>query len=98
MPKPAAGLAGAGNDVAIGIACETILSIGLALVSTANFKQQMRVRVLAARGARGLRFVVPPKEGAGNVGCALHPQSRVQKAERKAHTSIQGSRHRGVSP
>src|SRR5260370_41680325 len=30
-------------------------------------------------------------EGAGNAGCALHPRSRVQKAERKSHTSIQGS-------
>jgi hypothetical protein len=31
------------------------------------------------------------KRGAGNAGCALHPRSRVQKAERKSHTSIQGS-------
>src|ERR1700737_4108407 len=30
-------------------------------------------------------------KGAGNAGCALHPRSRVQKVERKSHTSIQGS-------
>ena len=42
--------------------------------------------------ARDLRFVVPRNnEGAGNAGCALHPRSRVQRAERKSHTSIQGS-------
>jgi len=33
----------------------------------------------------------PRQEGAGNAGCALHPRSRVQRVERKAHTSIQGS-------
>ncbi len=32
------------------------------------------------------------REGAGNAGCALHPRSRVQKAERKTHTSIQVQR------
>jgi hypothetical protein len=30
-------------------------------------------------------------EGAGNAGCALHPRSRVQRVEKKTHTSIQGS-------
>jgi hypothetical protein len=44
-----------------------------------NFKQQIHVRLLAARPARGLHVVVPPRnEGAGNAGCALHPRSRVQ--------------------
>ena len=33
----------------------------------------------------------PSKEGAGNAGCALHPRSRVQCAQKGAHTSIQGS-------
>src|SRR5229473_2116923 len=56
-----------------------------------NFKQRIHVRILAAGGARGLRFVSLKLEGAGNAGCALHPRSRVQKAERKSHTSIQGS-------
>src|ERR1041384_7486968 len=45
----------------------------------------MCIRILAARSARGLpRF--PPsvtEEGAGKTGCALHPRSRVQKADRK---------------
>ena len=33
----------------------------------------------------------PRNKGAGNAGCALHPRSRVQSAQKKAHTSIQGS-------
>ncbi len=37
------------------------------------------------------------EEGAGNAGCALHPRSRVQDAQRNAHTSIQGQRrHSGI--
>src|SRR5258708_33643409 len=61
-------------------------------VHDSNFKQQTHVRVLAAGDARGLHFVVPRNnEGAGNAGCALHPRSRVQRVERKSHTSIQGS-------
>jgi hypothetical protein len=36
-------------------------------------------------------------EGAGNAGCALHPRSRVQDAQRNAHTSIQVQRkHSGI--
>ena len=39
-----------------------------------------------------LAFRCPSKkEGAGNAGCTLHPRSRVQRVERKLHTSIQGS-------
>jgi hypothetical protein len=60
-------------------------------IHDSNVKQQIHVRILAAEGARGLRFVVPPREGAGNAGCTLHPRSRVQRVERKSHTSIQGS-------
>ena len=56
-----------------------------------NVKQQIHVHILAAGDARGLRIVSLKLEGAGNAGCALHPRSRVQKAERKSHTSIQGS-------
>jgi hypothetical protein len=35
----------------------------------------------------------PPSlsEGAGKTGCLLHPRSRVQFAQTKVHTSIQGS-------
>jgi hypothetical protein len=62
-----------------------------------NFKQQMRVRVLAARLARGLHLVVPRKnEGAGNAGCALHPRSRVLKVERnrtRAYRAAEAIRH-----
>ena len=36
-------------------------------------------------------------EGAGKTGCALHPRSRVQFAQRNAHTSIQVQRkHSGL--
>src|SRR5216117_3291726 len=37
-------------------------------------------------------------EGAGNVGCALHPRSRVPKMCIRAHTSIQGSGNTPTSP
>src|ERR1700730_10814411 len=37
-------------------------------------------------------------EGAGNAGCALHPRSRVQRAERKTHTSIQVQRRHSDIP
>ena len=46
-----------------------------------------------SRGTICPRFACrsPSNKGAGNAGCALHPRSRVQRVERKAHTSIQGS-------
>ena len=37
-------------------------------------------------------------EGAGNAGCALHPRSRVQDAQRKTHTSIQVQRRQSGIP
>ena len=44
-------------------------------------------------------YVVPREiEGAGNAGCALHPRSRVQDAQRKAHTSIQVQRRQSGIP
>ena len=49
--------------------------------------------------ARGLLLNFPPSktEGAGKTGCALHPRSRVQSAQQKAHTSIQVQRkHSGL--
>ena len=49
----------------------------------------MRPRVACRRPSKA--------EGAGNAGCALHPRSRVQKAKRKTHTSIQVQRrHSGI--
>jgi hypothetical protein len=59
---------------------------------------QTQFRLLAARFARGLHEHSPSKkEGAGNAGCALHPRSRVQSAQRKTHTSIQVQRrHPGI--
>ena len=37
-------------------------------------------------------------EGAGNAGCALHPRSRVQDAQKKTHTSIQVQRRQSGIP
>ena len=53
-----------------------------------------------SRGRMRPRFACrrPSKEGAGNAGCALHPRSRVQKAERKTHTSIQVQRRHSDIP
>ena len=48
--------------------------------------------------ARGLNVVPLQEEGAGNAGCALHPRSRVQNAQRKAHTSIQVQRRQSGIP
>jgi hypothetical protein len=47
----------------------------------------------ASRGGMRPRFACrcPSREGAGNAGCAPHPRSRVQRVEKKTHTSIQGS-------
>jgi len=37
------------------------------------------------------------QEGAGKTGCALHPRSRVQRAQKNTHTSIQVQReHPGL--
>ena len=69
------------------------------LSSDSNFKQQMRVRILAARCCPRFAFRCPSKEeGAGNAGCALHPRSRVQNGQKKAHTSIQVQRRQSDIP
>src|SRR6266404_2696255 len=59
-----------------------------------------RTRVLAARCARVLRHCSPSSktEGRGKAGCALHPRSRVQFAQRSAHTSIQVQRRTSGLP
>jgi hypothetical protein len=56
-----------------------------------QFKHQVHVRDLAAPCARGLRFVVPPNGGSRE--CRMHaaPAVSCAKAQKKAHTSIQGS-------
>ena len=61
---------------------------------------QTRLRGLAACFARGLPSMFRPlqSEGAGNAGCALHPRSRVQNAQKKAHTSIQVQRRQSDIP
>ncbi len=68
------------------------------LHSDSNFKQQMCVRILAAQFCPSFACRCPSrKEGAGNAGCALHPRSRVQNAQRKnahEHTgSAEAIRH-----
>jgi hypothetical protein len=45
------------------------------------------------------KFVRPKnREGAGKTGCALHPRSRVQRVDKKAHTSIQVQRKQSGLP
>jgi hypothetical protein len=48
---------------------------------------QIRLRVLAARCARGMpkNFRASKNEGAGNAGCALYPRSRAQNCAKNAH-------------
>ena len=68
--------------------------------STATFR--FTVDMLSrSRGAMrpSLARVHPRKsEGAGNAGCALHPRSRVQVAQRNAHTSIRVQRRQSGIP
>ncbi len=68
------------------------------VAAIANFRFNSRTaqgahfRLLAARDARGLLRFHPPKiEGAGKAGCALHPRSRVQTAQRKCAHEHTGS-------
>src|SRR6476660_8153471 len=55
-----------------------------------------------SRGAMRPRFAslsaLVGEEGAGKAGCALHPRSRVQSAQRKTHTSIQVQRRQSGFP
>jgi hypothetical protein len=53
-----------------------------------------------SRGARRPSPASSPsrREGAGNAGCTLHPRSRVQSAQKKAHTSIQVQRRQSGIP
>ena len=44
------------------------------------------------------KFCPSKTEGAGNAGCALHPRSRAQCAQKGAHTSIQVQRRRSDIP
>ncbi len=53
-------------------------SCGVSKDESPVLKPLTRLRILAARCARGLLELVPLKEGAGKTGCALHPRSRVQ--------------------
>jgi hypothetical protein len=49
--------------------------------------------------ARVMQERCPSKEeGTGNAGCALHPRSRVQIVQKKAHTSIQVQRRQSDIP
>jgi len=49
--------------------------------------------------ARGVHlFHALQSEGAGKAGCALHPRSRVQIVQKKAHTSIQVQRRQSDFP
>ena len=59
-----------------------------------------RASAISRLNARGLQSPCPSltTEGAGKTGCALHPRSRVQSAQKKAHTSIQVQRRQSGLP
>ena len=63
-----------------------------------NFKQQAHVGISRREAPEVCVSWSLKQEGAGNAGCALHPRSRVQKAERKSHTSIQVQRRHSDIP
>ena len=63
-----------------------------------NFKQQMRVRILAARPARGLRFVVPQRRGSRECRMRAAPAvSRAKWTKENAHEHT-GQRRRSDIP
>jgi hypothetical protein len=64
---------------------------GAAPTFDSNVKQQVHARLLAAGGARGLRFVVPQTGGSRECRMRAAPAVSCAKALEKAHTSIQGS-------
>src|SRR5450631_1991970 len=49
------------------------------------------LRILAARCARGLHIVVPPTGGSRECRMRAAPAVSCAKAQKKAHTSVQGS-------
>ena len=57
-----------------------------------------KLRDLAARRTRALHKHSPPREGAGNAGCALHPRSRVQYAQGKRTRAYRFSGNTPASP
>jgi hypothetical protein len=65
-----------------------------------HVRPQTHVLLLAARFARGLHDVVPPKKKReqGMAGARCTPRSRVQKCAKKAHTSIQVQRRQSAIP
>src|SRR5665647_193070 len=69
------------------------VSAKLGRAGQAGDDNRIRVRDLAAHCARVLQANIRPlrTEDAGNAGCTLQPRSRVQSAQKNAHTSIQGS-------
>ena len=56
-----------------------------------SFSRHMRPRFV-------LRSPSEREEGAGKTGCALHPRSRVQSAQKETHTSIQVQRRHPAFP
>jgi len=70
-------------------------------VSDFNFQTRSgRAFALPRREAPGLCVDRRPRKqrGAGKTGCALHPRSRVQSAQKETHTSIQVQRRQSGLP
>jgi hypothetical protein len=68
-----------------------------------NFKHRVSANTAsrsrgAIRPSFAINFLTLRSEGARKAGCALHPRSRVQNAQRKTHTSIQVQRRQSGFP
>src|SRR6202051_4380338 len=67
-------------------------------IHDSNVKQQTHIRILAAGGARGLRFVVPPKGGSRECRMRAAPAVSCANVHKNTHTSVQGSGEHPTSP
>jgi hypothetical protein len=70
-----------------------------AMESVPSFNKAFKhTSAFSPRITPGLCMNDPPKRGAGNAGCALHPRSRVRNEQKKMHTSIQVQRRASGIP
>jgi hypothetical protein len=67
-------------------------------IHDSNVKQQTHMRILAAGGARGLRFVVPPKGGSRECRMRAAPAVPCAKGRKKIAHEHTGQRRRSDIP
>ena len=95
---------GRGSALAVARLSGTTMEIFAGAIANLRFNfQAARHMSPRSRGMSCPSFcgTSPPSyriEGAGKAGCALHPRSRVQSAQKKAHTSIQVQRRQSGFP